>query len=88
MTDSSQSTFENNQKFRKFPDRKRSLAAIVRKYLPEVQFADRKTAPHQRNKSARKKLLPFVTQYHPALPSLTKILMGKLHLIQNQQRLI
>ena len=39
------------------------------------------------NKSARKKLLPFVTQYHPALPSLKRIHMGKWHLIQNQQRL-
>ena len=60
---------------------------ILRKYLSEVKFADRKTALQQRNKSARKKLLPFVTQYHPALPSLKKILMGKWHLIQNQQRL-
>ena len=39
------------------------------------------------NKSARKKLLPFVTQYHPALPSLKRIHMRKWHLIQNQQRL-
>ena len=39
------------------------------------------------NKSARKKLLPFVTQYHPALPSLKRIQVGKWHLIQNQQRL-
>ena len=62
-------------------------AAILRKYLSEVKFADRKTALQQRNKSARKKLLPFVTQYHPALPSLKKILMGKWHLIQNQQQL-
>ena len=69
-------------------DRKRLLGAVVRKYLPEVQFTDRKTASQQRNKSARKKLLPFITQLHPALPTLTKILMGKLHLIQNNQRLI
>ena len=56
-------------------------AAILRKYLSEVKFADRKTALQQRNKSVRKNLLPFVTQYQPALPSLKKIL------IQNQQRL-
>ena len=61
-------------------------AAILRKYLSEVKFADRKTALQQRNKSARKKL-PFVTQYHPALASLRRILMEKWHLIQNQQRL-
>ena len=37
---------------------------------------------------ARKKLLiPFVTQYQQALPGLKRILMGKWHLIQNQQRL-
>ena len=31
--------------------------------------------------------MPFVTQYHPALPNLKKILMGKWHLIQNQPHL-
>ena len=33
-------------------------AAILRKYLSAVKSADRKTALQQRNKSARKKLLP------------------------------
>ena len=87
-TNSSQITFERN--IRNFHNRlleRGYPAAILRKYLSEVKFADRKTALQQRNKSARKKLLPFVTQYHPALPSLKKILMGKWHLIQNQQRL-
>ena len=36
---------------------------------------------------ARKKILPFVTQYHPTLPNLKKILMGKWHLMQNQSQL-
>ena len=73
--------FENRLKERHYP-----VAIIVRKYRSEVKFADRKTALQQRNKSARKK--PRLTQYHPALPSLKKILMGgKWHLIQNQQRL-
>ena len=31
-----------------------------------------------------KKILPFVTQYHPALPYLKNVLMGKWHLIQIQ----
>ena len=31
----------------------------------------------------KKKILPFVIQYHPALPKLKNILMGKWHLIQN-----
>ena len=30
----------------------------------------------------KKKILPFVIQYHPALPKLKNILMGKWHLIQ------
>ena len=87
-TNSSQITFERN--IRNFQNRlieRGHSAAILRKYLSEVKFADRKTALQQRNKSARKKLLPFVTQYHLALPSLKRILMGKWHLIQNQQRL-
>ena len=57
-------------------------AAILRKYLSEVKFADRKTALQQRNKSARKKLLTFVAQYLPASPSLKRILMEKWHLIK------
>ena len=86
-TNSSQITFERN--IRNFHNRlleREYPAAVLRKYLSEVKFPDRKPALQQRNKSARKKLLPFVTQY-PALPSLKKILMEKWHLIQNQQRL-
>ena len=57
----------------------------VEKHLSEVIFADRKKALEQRNKNASKKILPFaVTQYHPALPNLKNIVMGKWHLIQNQ----
>ena len=41
----------------------------------------------QKNKAARKKILPFVTQYHPALPKLKDILMGKWHLLDNQPQL-
>ena len=86
-TNSSQITFERS--IRNFQNRlleRGAPAAILRKYLSEIKFADRKIKQPY-NKSARKKLLPFVTQYHPALPSLKKILMGKWHLIQNQQRL-
>ena len=87
-TNSSQITFERNiRNFHNCLLERGYPAAILRKYLSEVKFADRKTALQQRNKSARKKLLPFVTQYHPALPSLKKILMGKWQLKQNQQRL-
>ena len=52
------------------------LATILRTYLSEIKFADKQTALKQIKKSTRKKkLLPFVTQYHPALPSLTRILI-------------
>ena len=87
-TNSSQITFERN--IRNFQNRlfeRGYPAAILRKYLSEVKFADRRTDLQQRNNSARKKILPFVTQYRPALPCLKRILMGKRHLIQNQQRL-
>ena len=32
----------------------------------------------------RKDILPFVTQYNPAVPNLKNILMSKWHLIENQ----
>jgi len=42
-------------------------ARIVEKHLSEIKSSYRKVSLEQ-NKSARKKILPFVTQYHPALP--------------------
>ena len=62
-------------------------ANVVEKHLSEVKFTDRKASLEQRNNNARKTILPFVTQYHPALPSLKTILLGKWHLIQNQPQL-
>ena len=41
----------------------------------------------QKNKTAPKKILPFVTQYHPALPNVKDTLMGKWHLVENQLQL-
>ena len=70
--------FSTRLKSRDYP------ATTVEKPLSEVIFPDRKKALEQRNKSVRKKILPFVTQYHPALPNLKNILMGKWHLIQIQ----
>ena len=87
-TNSSQITFERN--IRNFHNRlleRGYPAAILGKYLSEVKIANGKTALQQRNKSAGRKLLSFVTQYHLALHNLKKKLMGKWHLIQNQQRL-
>ena len=76
-TDSSQTTSEENIKNLENRQIERGYSVpIVRKYLSELKFADKKTALQQSNKSARKKLLPFVTQYHPALLRLKKILWG------------
>ena len=88
-TNSSQTTFEEN--IRNFATRLESRGyptATVEKHLSGVKFSERKTSLTNRNKTAQKKiLLPFVTQYHPALPNLKKILTGKWHLIQNQSQL-
>ena len=87
-TNSSPQTFEEN--ITNFATRLKNRGyptAIVEKHLSEVKFCERKTSLGQKNKTARKKILPFVTQYHPALPNLKKILMGKWHLIQNQPHL-
>ena len=76
-TDSSQTTSEENIKnFENRQIERGYSVPIVRKYLSELKFADKKTALQKSNKSARKKLLPCVTQYHPALLKLKKILWG------------
>ena len=62
-------------------------ARIVEKHLSEIKFSDREMSLAQKNKTAPKKILPFVTQYHPALPNVKDTLMGKWHLIENQPQL-
>ena len=57
-------------------------ARIVEKHLSEIKFSDREMSLAQKNKTAPKKILPFVTQYHPALPNLKDTLM-----IENQPQL-
>ena len=37
----------------------------------------------QKDKTAQKKILPFVTKYHPTLPNLKDTLLGKWHLKDN-----
>ena len=51
--------------------------------LSEVKFPDRTQALLQRNKT-KKRILPFVTQYHLAVPNLTEIQTGKWYLIRQQ----
>ena len=87
-TNSSQLSFEENiSNFKTRLQNRGYPARIVEKHLSEIKFSDREMSLAQQNKTARKKILPFVTQYHPALPNLKGILMGKWHLIDNQPRL-
>ena len=58
---------------------------LIEKITSKVTFTDRKSAL-QKNNEVRKKILPFVTTYHPALPNLKNILISKRHLIQDQQQ--
>ena len=62
-------------------------ARIVAKHLSEIKFSDRKMSLAQKNKTAQKKILRFVTQCHPALTNLKGTLMEKWHLIDNQPQL-
>ena len=83
-TNSSKVMFEENIKnfrtrltLRGYPNN------LVDKIISEVKFEERKNALTQTQK-AHKRILPFVTQFHPSLPCLKNILMDKWHLIENQ----
>ena len=56
---------------------------LVDKIISEVKFEERNNALTQTQK-AHRRILPFVTQFHPSLPRLKNILMQKWHLIENQ----
>lgn len=57
---------------------------LIEKIISEVKFTERFQLCNKQTDKVRKKILPFVTRYHPALPNLKNILMSKWHLIQNQ----
>jgi len=78
---------ENTSNFKTRRQNRHYPARIVEKHLSEIKFSDRKMSLAQKNNAAQKKILPFVTQYHPALPNLKDTLMGKWHLIDNQPQL-
>ena len=59
------------------------LVNLVNDALAQIQFKERESTLKNQNKG-RKKILPFVTQYNPAIPNLKKILMSKWHHIENQ----
>ena len=87
-TNSSRITFEENMSnFKTRLQNNGYPARIVAKHLSEIKFSDREMSLAQKDKTAQKKILPFVTQYHPALPNLKDALMGKWHLIDNQPQL-
>ena len=87
-TNLSKTTFEANIKdFMFHLISKRYPVSLVKKHLSEVQFRDRHSALTQKNQTARKKILSFVTQYYPALLGLKEILTEKWHLKQNHLRL-
>ena len=64
-----------------------SIVVTIEILLSEIKFSDRELSLAQQNKTAPKKILPFVTQYHPALPNLKDTLMGKWRHIENQPQL-
>ena len=82
------STFNNNMQSFKTRLKNRGYPnKFSEKFLSEVNFTDRERSLENKDNSTKRKILPFVTQYHPALPNLKNILMGKWHLIQNQLHL-
>ena len=80
---SAKSFYENIYHFKKRPRARGYPYNLIEKITSEVKFTERKLTL-QKNNQVRKKILPFVTTYHPALPNLKNILMSKWHLIQDQ----
>ena len=74
-------SFKTRLKNRGYPNK------FSEKFLSEVNFTDRKRSLENKDNGTQKKILPFVTHYHPALPSLKNMFMGKWHLIQTQPHL-
>ena len=83
-TNSSESTFEENMvNFRARLVARGYPRNLIDKHLPEIKFTERKSALKQ-NKKDTKDLLPFVTQYEPAVPNIKQVLMKKWHIIEGQ----
>jgi len=83
-TNSSEKTFEECLSNFKLRLRARGYPqTFIERSLAEVNFAGRKSALKQ-NKKTHKKILPFVTTYHPSVRDLKQILMENWGLIQNQ----
>ena len=83
-TNSSESTFEENMvNFRARLVARGYPRNLIDKHLSEIKFTERKSALKQ-NKKDTKYILPFVTQYEPAVPNIKQVLMKKWHIIEGQ----
>ncbi|CAH3156295.1 unnamed protein product [Porites lobata] len=76
-TNSSEKTFEENVTNFKQRLRMRGYRdKVIDKHLSEVKHHERMSALQNKTKT-HKKILPFVTEYRPSVPSLKKIIMHK-----------
>ena len=76
-TNSSIVTFNNNmQSFKTRLKNRGYPSKFSEKFLSEVNFTDRERSLENKDNSTKKKILPFVTQYHPALPNLKNIIIN------------
>ena len=80
---SAKSFYENIYNFKKRLRARGYPHNLIEKITSEVKFTERKSAL-QKNNEVQKKILPFVTMYHPSLQNLKNILMSKWRLIQDQ----
>ena len=80
---SAKSFYENIYNFKKRLRARGYPHNPIEKITFEVKFTERKSAS-LKNNEVRKKILPFVTTYHPALQNLKNILTSKWHLIKDQ----
>ena len=60
---------------------------LVQRTLSEVIFENRKKALQPKPKTS-KKIFPFVTQYHPAVPNVKQILMKHCRHLMEEQPLL
>ena len=78
-TNSSHSTFNKNMQSFKTRLKNRGYPnEFLEKHLFEVNFKDRKGSLENKDKSTKKKILPFITQYRPALPNVKNISYGEM----------
>ena len=85
-TNSSMKTFEENiTQFKKHLMERGYPQNFINNALSEVRFDQRTKALLQRNETRKRiRILPFITQYHPAVPNLKETLTRKWYLIQQQ----